>query len=131
MLISSNIDCKVNLDENETGLEVITSLSNILKANIAGQLLEISNQTERNRKFKDLGFSIEKMLISCFYNGQNCSAENFTWFKSFEYGNCYTFNFHVDNENNPTKPLKTSQAGFGSGLNLELYVGSQGKVLFE
>lgn len=101
-------------------------LSSVLKANVANSFASLKDSNEKNLTFKSLGFSIETMLISCFFNGEKCSAENFTWFISFEYGNCYAFNYHVDNNNNSTKPLKTSQAGIGSGLTLELFVGSQG-----
>ncbi|UJR19097.1 hypothetical protein I4U23_022228 [Adineta vaga] len=37
-------------------------------------------------------FCLDSMLISCAYNGQSCSADDFTPILSNLYGRCYTFN---------------------------------------
>ena len=59
----------------------------------------------------------EDMLLSCLYNLQPCSADNFTEFWSNVYGNCYTFG---DGKNNPV--LKSSGTGSFLGLILEMFV---------
>ena len=65
-----------------------------------------------------LGYDMRMdMLVSCDFNGIECSARDFHKFWSYEYGNCYTFNQY-----NITKPLKTSIAGNNYGLKLELVV---------
>jgi amiloride-sensitive sodium channel subunit gamma len=68
---------------------------------------------------KDVGYSLETMLISCFYNGIACNTSDFSLVFTYEYGNCYTFNSQT--------PARTTKLfGFGSGLVLELFVGVEG-----
>lgn len=69
---------------------------------------------------KNIGFSMESMLISCFFNGEKCSALDFTSTFTFEYGLCHTFN------RDPNKIKKTSKAGPNNGLSLELFIGYPG-----
>ena len=75
---------------------------------------------EQSLKKKD--FTIETMLISCFFNNHACNESDFTWKRSNEYGNCYTFNGLL------TEVSKvSSKSGPKYGLNLELFAGNSGK----
>jgi hypothetical protein len=77
-----------------------------------------SNLSERQRKY--FGYDLLRdMLVYCQYLKTPCGSNNFTWFWSSTYGNCYTFNKIID-LNNPQKVLKTSISGDLSGLQLEL-----------
>ncbi|XP_005109081.2 degenerin unc-8 [Aplysia californica] len=61
------------------------------------------------------------MLLGCRYNDNQCGVEDFYWSYSNEFGNCYTFNFHL--HENGTKRDKlhwTSYTGPGWGLRLIL-----------
>ena len=69
---------------------------------------------------KSLGFHIEDMLISCSFLGVSCSASDFTYLNSYEYGSCYTFNGA-----NSTNIKQISNAGSKHGLSLELSTGDQ------
>lgn len=67
---------------------------------------------------KSYGIDLEEMLMSCRYNGENCNKYDFKWFFSYDYGNCYTFNFNQSN-------LKyVGKNGVRNGLILELYIGN-------
>jgi hypothetical protein len=44
---------------------------------------------------KSLGYCLESMLISCTYNRILCTVDDFEWFYSYQYGNCYTFNSRI------------------------------------
>jgi hypothetical protein len=79
------------------------------------------NLTDAERE--KLGFTLETMLISCFFNDVQCSTADFQWFYSHEYGNCYMFNSNI-NGNNTLK--STSKTGMSNGLRLELFVGIPG-----
>lgn len=70
---------------------------------------------------KNLSFSLDSMLISCYFNGDRCYSSNFSHFYSFEYGNCYTFNKDASQ--------KTSKAGPENGLSMELFVGFPGNKI--
>ncbi|XP_056294590.1 acid-sensing ion channel 1B isoform X1 [Pseudoliparis swirei] len=68
------------------------------------------------REFYDrTGHDIKEMLLSCFYRGMECSAEDFRVIFT-RYGKCYTFNSGQDG-----RPLMvTMKGGMGNGLELML-----------
>ncbi|XP_067442876.1 acid-sensing ion channel 1B isoform X5 [Thunnus thynnus] len=68
------------------------------------------------REFYDrTGHDIKDMLLSCYYRGMECSAEDFTVIFT-RYGKCYTFNSGQDG-----RPLLvTMKGGMGNGLELML-----------
>jgi hypothetical protein len=100
------------------------------------------------------GYSIDETIINCEFNGLSCTcqydnrsdctptSQEFIWYYSYKYGNCYTFNsgytYNTDKPNeNSTKtsiPIKTSSRDnidSEYGLNLEIYVGSDFKYSLE
>ena len=89
-------------------------LQSLLKAIVMTE----ANFTAYNLTLQDVGFTLDTMLISCFYNGLKCSKSDFTYNYTYEYGNCYTFN------KNGSRTTKIS--GAGTGLQLELFVGVPG-----
>ena len=109
-LLLNNISPSINVSANDTGISLVKQAANMLKASVIADKL---NDTYK----RSLGFTIETMLVSCFYNGVPCYASNFRWFWSFDFGNCYTFN----------ADYKTSKAGPTTGLKLELFLGVPGK----
>ncbi|XP_075881155.1 acid-sensing ion channel 1B isoform X3 [Nelusetta ayraudi] len=68
------------------------------------------------REFYDrTGHDIKDMLLSCYYRGVECSAEDFKVIFT-RYGKCYTFNSGQDG-----RPLLvTMKGGMGNGLELML-----------
>ncbi|XP_051550075.1 acid-sensing ion channel 1 isoform X3 [Myxocyprinus asiaticus] len=68
------------------------------------------------REFYDrTGHDIKEMLLSCYYRGAECSAEDFSVIFT-RYGKCYTFNSGQDG-----RPLLiTMKGGMGNGLELML-----------
>lgn len=109
--------------QNETAYYVVNLAAKILKATV------VADQALSKESAKKLGFSIESMLVSCHYNGIECSSLNFTWYRTFEYGNCYIFNAAIDNSGNKIDSIKTSKAGPNSGLTLELFLGVPGMTI--
>jgi hypothetical protein len=72
---------------------------------------------------KELGFKLEDMLVSCFFNYKSCSASDFTYFYDASNGNCYTFNKGVYDNGTTYDKKNVSIAGPLYGLVLELYLG--------
>jgi len=68
-----------------------------------------------------LGFQLSDMLVSCDFNGQPCSVDDFKWWRDYEYGNCFTFNSLKF-----ATSRSISRSGPGNGLNMELFTGLQG-----
>ncbi|XP_057181176.1 acid-sensing ion channel 1B isoform X4 [Triplophysa rosa] len=68
------------------------------------------------REFYDrAGHDIKEMLLSCYYRGAECSAEDFKVIFT-RYGKCYTFNSGLDGRD----LLITMKGGMGNGLELML-----------
>ena len=72
---------------------------------------------------------IEEMFLpgspdfeSCSFNGKPCDVKNFTSYKSFMFGKCYTFN-SVEGDN---PPLQDTMAGQHTGLKLRLNIEREG-----
>lgn len=47
----------------------------------------ISNSTR-----KSFGYEFQDMLLSCNYNMNPCTANDFEWYYDIYFGNCYKFN---------------------------------------
>jgi hypothetical protein len=81
--------------------------------------------------------SLEQIIIYCTFNRKFCGDlnEEFTWYYSYHYGNCFTFNsgyFYkpINLENTAwikvSKSIKTVKLpGHQNQLNLELYIGNR------
>lgn len=117
-LKKNKVTPNMDITESEDPIERVTFYSTLLKAIILSE----KNFSAFNLTQEQIGFTINTMLISCYFNGLKCSESDFKWTYTFEYGNCYTFN----NKNNPAR--KTKISGPNSGLVLELYVGKEGII---
>ena len=84
--------------------------------------------------FQDLNFkgiinisdyitSIEDMLISCKFQGKECSASDFIPIENFYYGNCFRFNGGSDKYKNSVQIKQSTQSGPQYGLQLEIDAG--------
>lgn len=121
ILIDHLINPSICPGENKTAIESIQEALDVLKASV------LSNQYWPVDDVASLGFSIETMLISCFFNGIKCSVNDFTQIYTHDYGNCYTFNGIYEAENNDKLLKTTNRIGPDSGLELELFMGFPGK----
>ena len=117
----NNIQPNIQVNESvETAYGKLKLLESLLKAIVMTE----ADFTAFNLTLQDVGFTLDTMLISCFYNGLECSKSDFTYYYTFEYGNCYTFN------KNGSRTTKIS--GAGTGLQLELFVGVPGiRMIFK
>lgn len=77
----------------------------------------------RGESLDDYLFPLSSILMSCVYNGQNCSADDFTSFLSPFYGLCYTINAENQRIRNGTIFYNTDNGAFGL-LQLQLYTHS-------
>ena len=50
----------------------------------------ISTSTNESTK-RQLGLSLDEMLINCRFSGRPCNSSDFSWFFSFQYINCFEF----------------------------------------
>ncbi len=69
---------------------------------------------------KNISFSLDSMLLSCYYDGSKCNSSNFIVYTTYDRGNCYIFNSNASN-------VKTTiQSGPFYGLQIELFAGFDG-----
>ena len=69
---------------------------------------------------KRLGHKLEDILISCSFNGELCTHDDFTWKFDTFFGNCFVFNDPVKS-GEPTK--RSYIAGSLYGLAVQFYIG--------
>ena len=69
-----------------------------------------TNLTDEQKK--NLGFTIDKFLISCFFGPTSCDESDFTWTYDFLYGNCFRFNSGKGADESKNGLKKLSKIGF-------------------
>jgi hypothetical protein len=67
---------------------------------------------------------LDQMLVSCYFQGENCSIADFMFVYDFTFGICNRFNSGKDLFGNESAIRTSGQAGSKNGLQLELYAGS-------
>lgn len=116
-LVANGLKPKIVATETSPAIYQVRQAMRVLKASALATSLTNSTFT------KSLGFTIDSLLISCYFNGAKCNSSDFTIFYSFDYGNCYTFN-----KNTGSTLRSTSKSGPSSGLSLEIFTGYPGKL---
>ena len=108
-----------NLKSYPFFIQSVDYLSSSLKANLE-RLWE--NQLNHESLKKANAFTLNQILISCRFQNKACYPENFTYFHSFDFGACFSFNSGLNS------PIQiTKQAGEKYGLQLELFAGDPTK----
>ena len=64
--------------DSEDAISLIEDANEVLKA----RMMSDKDLTDQN--LQDVGFKIETMLVSCFFNGQKCNSSDFTWYYSYQ-----------------------------------------------
>lgn len=63
-----------------------TEVDNLLKASVIG------NKNFTTANIQNLGFTIDFMLLTCYFNNVPCNVSDFRWVYDFGYTNCWQFN---------------------------------------
>jgi hypothetical protein len=80
-------------------------------------LRKMTNIVSNDPNFHSYGMSLDRMLISCYYNDKPCNIErDFMALKTGMYGTCYSFN-------KKEKPHIMRRTGLKNGLQLEIFLG--------
>lgn len=77
------------------------------------------DQVNNNQSINQFFFGIDIMLMSCNYNGIQCSRNDFITFVSPTHGSCYTFNAQRLSDNK--KVVRVNENGAVGNLKLEFY----------
>jgi hypothetical protein len=87
---SSYIDSNKNIF-NKSILDYASPYDWISNQKYAIRNLINSHKNLTDETKKSLGYKIEDMLVSCYFNYAPCTINNFTYFYHQMYGNCYSF----------------------------------------
>lgn len=66
---------------------------------------------------KCYGHRLHELVKKCSFNSVTCNHEDFTYFNSMQYGNCFTFNKKLQRDQNP---IEVHKIGSNSGLELDI-----------
>ncbi|CAF2092183.1 unnamed protein product [Rotaria magnacalcarata] len=102
---------RINLTETNAELLSYSLLADLFNRNETAELV-------------DLGFQLDNMLLSCSYNGIECSYD-FVLSTSSVLGNCFTFNWNAFMKKLFTLGDMSSTVVIFKGLTLTFYVPSQ------
>lgn len=116
VLLNLNLNTSISPTDSEPAIFIYQRNVKIIKASI------LANKNLNSTYIKSLGFDLSSILISCYYNGIQCTESDFTYYYTYEYGNCYVFNAY----SSATK-LNAIRTGPASGLSLELFTGFSGQ----
>lgn len=88
----------------------------------------VANNAYNQRNFSDslkqqFSFRLEHMMLSCMYNLDDCTADDFEWYFDTFYGNCYRFNSGFSSNRTASPDKLCTKAGKINGLQVELFVG--------
>jgi hypothetical protein len=75
-----------------------------------------------DQKRKEVGPSIDLMLISCLFMSNTCSKDDFEWYFMLDYGNCFRFNSGINSSGDQVPIKKVYSPGVWTSFNLQLYV---------
>lgn len=82
------------------------------------------NKTELNHIFGNKSSkSIKDSLITCLYDGLECSADDFAFFQLDEFQACYSFNTGRNSSGQEVEVRQVRRFGKNYGLHLELFMG--------
>jgi hypothetical protein len=84
----------------------------------------LADEVNAGASLTDYFLSLDTMLISCSYNGETCTTNDFISFLSATYGLCFTFNAKMKNTNGSVVRHTNDYGGSGI-LELRLYAHSQ------
>jgi hypothetical protein len=120
----------VDLFKNQFGL-------NITKANWhSKEIYEIARNSKQlilssafnpnleNEMRTSFGFMLKDILHQCTYNLNTCTDEDFTWYFSYDHGNCFQFNSGFNNYKETIPIRNSSKPGGYYGLKLYFVLGS-------
>jgi hypothetical protein len=116
--INININSNVNIFNGNGMKDVDYKVVNELTDNIKYRADGVIRNNFSDLEKKQLGHSLEDILMNCRFDDNSCSSKDFSWTYDSYYGNCYEFNSEKDDK---SRKRVSSVAGAINGLRLRLY----------
>ena len=119
MKVNASIDIfdqeQMRMLDSETKHALITEIYNLAIAHV-------TDKTFSDIERKKLAHRLDNMLMSCSFNKEACTADDFSWLFDASNGNCYIFNSGVDSAGKTIHLKESTMSGSQNGLFMELYV---------
>ena len=94
--------------------------------NVAARIQALSDEEKQS-----FSHTLNQTLLSCMFNFQPCTANDFKWEWDRLYGNCFSFNSGLNATGETSVPLKESyQSGNTFGLTISFYTNFYEKLMF-
>lgn len=97
-------------------------IANNLKRQLMGKYLISVNLKMQYEQTMDAratyGYSIEDMLVSCIFNGNECTSDDFETFTDEFYNLCYVFNADKNSSGHSLRLKQVSKEGHFNGLKM-------------
>jgi len=114
--------CNLNPFQTPQGLQIINeilknssvNLNSLEKKRVSLNVIS-SKYSSMKRK---ISFDLNKTLLFCSFNVEECNSNDFDWYFDRFFGNCFRFNVNI------RKIRSITQTGNVFGLHLELFVGN-------
>jgi hypothetical protein len=102
-------------------LSILSYPNTYIESVIHATRYKVNNNFSEIESKKKIGYQLEDMLLSCYFNYFTCSKDDFVYYYDPLRGNCYTFN---SGRNGSNIKKVSAAAGTFSGLVLELFLGN-------
>ncbi|CAF0932177.1 unnamed protein product [Brachionus calyciflorus] len=122
--------CNINpndftIEENLRNVSFFLNESFIYEKNFNSKSCDTQMNNILNAQLPNLKkFTLSKMLISCLYDNKPCNTNNFFQQRSFNFGNCFTFNSGRNLTGHSIPVLNSKRPGMVNGLRLKLFIGA-------
>jgi hypothetical protein len=91
---------------------------------IKSYLIALENREANGQiNLTNYGYQLKDLLLGCKFRGVYCTANDFSMYHNYNYGNCFRFNGGKNALNQNVTLKKTIKAGWRYGLQLELFTG--------
>jgi hypothetical protein len=94
------------------------------------KLMGTVQTTFTDKEKQKLSHPIDHILLSCLFDYEMCTANDFHWEWDYLYGNCYHFNSGYNLTGQGIDLRKSFLSGSGFGLQMELYVNFYEELMF-
>lgn len=101
--------------------ELSRTYLNFINTKYLGQLNSQASLNDEQKK--KLGNDFNQTIVTCLFQSEMCTEQDFTWFFSTSYGNCFSFNSGLKRNGEKDEIKKITKPGREDGLVMLVHVG--------
>jgi len=109
-------------NENRNKANIFLTL---FRASLLGKMFGLSDEQKKN-----FGHNLTDSLLSCIFNMEPCTSQDFQWEWDSTYGNCFSFNSGINSLGQQVNLSESFIASNTFGLQIEFYVNFYEELMF-